>query len=89
MFARSYNAADVRRRATVDYINKPVKIDGKTINPGDLIFIDECAMVVIYKKYEQEVIKRVLDVFYNEKAIVNDIVNNKHIDEILENRGTF
>lgn len=89
VFARSYNAADVRRRATVDYINKPVKIDGKTINPGDLIFIDECAMVVIYKKYEQEVIKRVLDVFYNEKAIVNDIVNNKHIDEILENRGTF
>ncbi len=89
VFCRNYSAADVRRRATVDYINKPIKIDNKTVNPRDLIFIDECAMVVIYQKYESEIIQRVLKIVQNEKNIVNDIICNKSIDEILAVRGAF
>ncbi len=89
VFCRNYNAADVRRRATVDYINKPIKIDNKVINPRDLVFIDECAMVVIYSKYESEIIERVLKIFQNEKNIINDIICNKSIDEILAVRGAF
>lgn len=38
-----------------------------TITPGDLIFIDECSMVVIYKSHEKIVLKRILDVVKNEK----------------------
>lgn len=67
VFALGYNAADVRRRATTEYINKPIKIGGHTINPGDLIFMDENAMVVIYKKYEQEILSDVLNTLKNEK----------------------
>ncbi|MBR1605157.1 MAG: cytidyltransferase [Alphaproteobacteria bacterium] len=89
VFAKGYNATDVRRRATLEYINKPIKIDGVIINPGDLIFADECAVVVIYQKYEDEVISRVLDIFKNEKDIVNDILQKKHIKRIIEERGNF
>ncbi len=45
VFARSYNSADVRRRATVEYINKPIKIFSEItgqycyVQPGDLFFL--------------------------------------------------
>ena len=89
VFARNYNAADVRRRATLDYINKPVKIDGVQVDPGDLIFADDCAVVVIYQKYEREVIDRVIGTFRNEKDIIDDILNKKEICQIICDRGNF
>lgn len=89
VFARGYNATDVRRRATLDYINKPIKFGDKLINPGDLVFVDDCAMVVIYHKYEDEVIERVIGTFQNEKEIVNDILRRKSIEQIVNLRGAF
>ena len=89
VFALNYNATDVRRRATLEFINKPIKIDGIQINPGDLIFADECAVVIIYQKYENEVIKRVLGTFKNEKDIINDILEKKAVSQIILDRGAF
>ncbi|MDR1554831.1 MAG: hypothetical protein LBS39_02250 [Campylobacteraceae bacterium] len=89
VFSKGYNATDVRRRATLDYINKPIKICGATVNPGDLIFADECAVVVVYQKFEKEVVERVLNTFHNEKNIVSDILHNKHTNDIINNRGAF
>ncbi|EKN3312842.1 hypothetical protein VGS24_000449 [Yersinia enterocolitica] len=89
MFARKYNAQDVRRRATLDYINKPVTIGGVTVTPGDLIFIDECSLVVIFQKYESEVIKRCIQIMATEKNIVNEIINKYHIKDIIDNNGAF
>ena len=89
VFAKSYNATDVRRRATVDYINKPIKLNGITVNPGDLIFVDDCSVVIIYQKYEKEVIFRVLETFKNEKDIINDIFKGEHVEKIVSDRGAF
>lgn len=89
VFARQYNAMDVRRRATFESMNKPIQIDGKTIYPGDLIFIDECAIVVIYQKYEKEILERVLQTFKNEKDIISDIVSEKNVYDICNERGSF
>ena len=89
VFSRGYNARDVRRRATLESINKPIKVNGIQINPGDLIFADECAMVVIYQKYEKEVIDRVIKTFRNEKDIINDILDKKHVQQIVLDRGAF
>lgn len=89
VFSRGYNARDVRRRATLEYINKPVKINGYDVHPGDLIFADECAVVIIYQKYENEVIERVLNTFHNERDIIADILNTKHAFQIVKDRGAF
>ena len=89
VFSRGYNATDVRRRATLEYINKPIQINGHTIHPGDLIFADDCAVVVIYQKYEEEVINRVLQTFRNEKDIISDILDTKHVSQIVNDRGAF
>ena len=89
VFSRGYNAADVRRRATLEYINKPIQINGYIIHPGDLIFADDCAVVVIYQKHEAEVINRVLQTFHNEKDIVADILDQKTAYDITSQRGNF
>lgn len=89
VFAKSYNSQDVRRRATLDYYDKPVNISGIKVNPNDLIFIDEGAMVVIYKKYEKEIINRVLDTFSTEKNIVKDILCNNNVEKIVTKNGYF
>lgn len=89
VFSKGYNAQDVRRRATTESINKPIKIEGHVITPKDLIFIDSCSMVVIYQKYEREVLDRVIKTFKNEKDIVSDILDNQDVNEICNNRGSF
>ena len=89
VFAKGYNAADVRRRATLDYINKPIKINNEMVSPDDLIFVDDCAMVVIYKDYEEEILNKVMDIISNEKDIINDIWSNVDVNKIIENRGSF
>lgn len=89
VFARGYNAADVRKRATLDYINKPITINNIVISPGDLIFIDDCSMVVIYRNTEKNVLERILKTLNNEKDIAYDILTNVDTQEIIKTRGSF
>ena len=89
IFSKGYNSQDVRRRAVLDYINKPIKFNDIEISPQDLIFIDDCSMGVIYKKYEKEILETLLNNFLNEKGIIEDIISNKSIKEIIEQRGSF
>lgn len=53
------------------------------------MFIDENAMVVIYQKYENEIITKVLQTFKNEKNIINDILEKKNVHQITKERGAF
>lgn len=89
VFCKNYNAADVRKRATLDYINKPIKIQNEIITPGDLIFADDCSLVVIYKQTEQIVMDRIIHSLNNEKNIAKDILQNLDVHTILNNRGNF
>ncbi len=89
IFSKGYNSQDVRRRATLDYINKPIKFNGITINPRDLVFVDDCSFVVIYQKYEKEILNMIFDKFINEKNIVEDIIKYKNTNEIINIRGNF
>ena len=89
VYCREYNATDVRRRATLDYYQKPIKIDGITIHPNDLLFIDECGLVVIYQKYETEVLSRALQTFKTESAIISDIMHENDVKNIVDKNGAF
>lgn len=89
VFCKNYNAADVRKRATLDYTNKPIKINEEIISPGDLIFVDECSMVVIYQNTENNVLTKIMNVLENEKNISHDILKNCDTELILKNHGSF
>lgn len=89
VFCKGYNAVDVRKRATLDYMNKPIKINNEIVSPGDLIFIDECSMVIIYKITEKNVLTKILNVLENETNISHDILKNYDTEIILKNHGVF
>lgn len=89
VFARGYNAADVRRRATLDTINKPIKIGGHSISPGDLIFMDEDAMVVIYQALSDIVLKRCFATLARETEITKDIWRESDVMDIIHVHGAF
>lgn len=89
VYSRGYNAQDVRRRATVDYVDKPVCIGGAKISPGDLVFIDDCAVVVIYQKHEEIVLNRVCATFENETNISSAIFAGESADALVKKYGAF
>ena len=89
VYARGFNPQDVRRRATVDCMQKPIHLGGAKVSPGDLIFIDDCAVVVIYQEHEAEVISRVCKTFASEKEISSDIMHGLGTDNIVANHGDF
>lgn len=89
VFSRGYNCCDVRKRATVESINKAVTIGGIKVHLGDLIFADSDGIVVIPQKYEDLIINKAIETINKEKNIVNKIVLGKTADNIIETVGVF
>lgn len=88
-FSEGGIAQDVRRRAVVESINKKITIKGVEIYPGDLIYGDRDGIVVIPKKYEKEILKRVVASIEKEKKVLFNITANTSTDEILDKVGEF
>ncbi len=89
VFATGAKCKDVRKRATLESINKKINLYGVEIYPNDLIFADNDGIVVIPKRYEEEVIQKALETINKEKNILSDIMNGKSISDILKNNGEF
>ncbi len=88
-FSEGGRARDVRKRAVVDSINKKITIKGVEIYPGDLIYGDRDGIVVIPKKYEKEILRRVVESIEKEKSVLFNITSNTSTDEILDKVGEF
>lgn len=89
VFATGAKCKDVRKRATLESINKKINLYGVEIYPNDLIFADNDGIVIIPKKYEEEVIEKAFEIINKEKNILSDIMNGKSINDILKNNGEF
>jgi len=89
VLATGAKCKDVRKRATLESINKKINLFGVEIYPNDLIFADNDGIVVIPRKYEEEVIQKAFETINKEKNILSDIMNGKSIKDILNNNGEF
>lgn len=89
VFATGAKCKDVRKRATLESINKKINLYGVEIYPNDLIFADNDGVVVIPKKYEEEAIQKAFEIINKEKSILSDIMNGKSINDILSDNGDF
>ena len=58
VFARGLCVYDSLHRQRVVEINTPVEIDGVLINPGDLVFADADAVVIVPQAVEEKVIQQ-------------------------------
>lgn len=89
VFAQGCCCADVKGRATLDSINKKIRIENVDIWPGDLVFGDNDGVVVIPKKLEQRVLEKAYDVISKEKRILLDIALGEDVGAIVERYGNF
>lgn len=89
VFAEGNKCRDVRGRATLDSINKPVAIHGVEINPGDLVFADCEGVVVIPRKLEDKVLELAFSVARKEKSVLLDIAGGIGVDQLVNRNGEF
>ncbi|MBL97288.1 MAG: cytidyltransferase [Legionellales bacterium] len=89
VFSTGFCAQDVRKRATVDSINKPIKIQGVSITPGELIFADSEGVVVIPKEIETKTLQEISTKLTVEDNILSGIAKGEPIGELLQKYGSF
>ncbi|MCT4619637.1 MAG: cytidyltransferase [Marinisporobacter sp.] len=89
VFSYGQNCKDVRKRATLESINKKITIEGVEILPGDLVFGDIDGVVVIPKKYEENILKKALETLRKEKDVLLNTLLDQTPIEILERIGEF
>lgn len=89
VFSKGRNAADVRRRATVESINKKITIQNVEVCPGDLIFADGDAVVVIKDCYSQMIINKLYEKIKQENSVSLGIIKKESAKELIDNNGGF
>ena len=89
VFAKGYTARDVRKRATLESINKSICLEGINISPGDLIFADHDGIVVIPKQLEEKVLHLAMETISTENRILQDIAKSIHYNELTQSHGDF
>lgn len=89
VFSTGTKCKDVRKRGTLDSINKKVTLFGVDIVPNDLIFADNDGVVVIPKSHEKTVLEKAFKTMNKEKNILSDIINGLNPNEIINNNGAF
>lgn len=89
VFSKGYCCADVKRYATVEAHQQPINIQGIIINPGDLIFADQCGVVCIPHNIEKEVIAKAMEAKEKENSIIKRVFNNENAMDIYNDEGEF
>lgn len=89
VFSTGYTCQDVRKKATMESMNKTIRVHGVSVSPGDLIFGDAEGLVVIPKRFEKEVMKEIYQRASNEKKILIDISLGAPVSSLVTNYGFF
>jgi CMP-N-acetylneuraminic acid synthetase/regulator of RNase E activity RraA len=89
VFSHGSTCQDVRGRATLDYWNKPVTIDGVRIEPDWLIFADNEGVIVVPAAIEQEVIELAFQSIRKERDILTDIALGVDTALLTKKHGFF
>jgi regulator of RNase E activity RraA/CMP-2-keto-3-deoxyoctulosonic acid synthetase len=89
VYAEGITCQDVRGRAVLESMNKPIKIKDVTIVPGDLVFSDDEGIVVIPRRLKNAVIEKLTAKFKNETSIISDIALGLTPEELVKTRGEF
>lgn len=89
VFSTGTKCKDVRKRATLESINKKIQLFGVEVKPNDLVFADNDGIVVIPKQYEDIVLNLASEIISKEKNILVDIVAGVDSRSIVSKNGVF
>lgn len=89
VFSAGLSCQDVRRRATLEAINRPIVIEGVDIRPNQLVFADSEGVVIIPMEVEQELLDRCMDTVRTEKHVLLDISLGADTSDLVKRYGFF
>lgn len=84
VFAKGYSPVDIKGRGRVAATDVTVDVSGVSVSPGDMVFADSDAVVVIPPAIHDEVQSRVDAAAVHEEKIIALIDRGASIDEILD-----
>jgi len=89
VFSFGYNCKDVRNRATVESINRPISLRGVSVAPNDLVFADNDGVVVIPARFEEKIMKAITEKLVMENRVSAAIAAYADPLEIVKTIGAF
>jgi regulator of RNase E activity RraA/CMP-N-acetylneuraminic acid synthetase len=89
VFALGSSCKDVRKRATIESVNRRIDLLGVGVAPGDLVFADGDGVVVIPRRIETQVLGAALRVLEKEKNILVNITVGADPAELVRRFGEF
>jgi regulator of RNase E activity RraA len=89
-FSKGFTAGDVRGQATLGSFNQTLYFgEAAILRPGDYVFSDDEATLVIPEELKESVVKDTLLRSANENKILNAVMNDLPIQSILDSYGAF
>jgi CMP-N-acetylneuraminic acid synthetase len=89
IFYSNNTCEDVKYVGSLDYYDKPIKINDIDIFVNNLIFADIDGIVIIPREIEQELIYKCKNLIENENKLSNSILFGIKLENILDNHGFF
>jgi len=89
VFSAGLSCQDVRRRATLEAVNRPIVIEGVSIRPDQLVFADSEGVVIIPVEVEQELLDRCMETVRTEKQVLLDISLGADTSDLVKCYGFF
>jgi 4-hydroxy-4-methyl-2-oxoglutarate aldolase len=89
VFAKGYSPVDIKGRGRVKDTDGDFFIDNIKVRPGDYVFADSDAVVVIPKNIFEQIISKINSAAKEERAIKESIEKGVSIKHILLNHKSF
>ena len=86
---KGYTPVDIKGRGRVQAVDVAVTIGDITVDPHDLVFVDNEAVCIIPKDVEQELLTRIERDIAEEKRIVELISYGVSVEDLLKQVKSF
>lgn len=89
IFARGYSPVDIKGRGRVAAVDVDIQIGGLAVSPGDFVFGDNDAVVLMKEARMPELLERVNRTAAREDQIKKYIADGMTVDELLKVTSSF
>ncbi len=89
VFFRGKNPRTSKGRCEINECQIPVKIEGVTINPGDIVFADTDGIAIIPKAIADEVYEKSLETVLKENQVRDGLRNGRSLYDVYTDIGAI
>lgn len=87
--AKGYSPQDIKGRGKAKAVDVPIEINGISLKPGNLVFVDNDAVCIVPEEIEDKLAEDIKQGIEEEEKIVSLIDSGASVSEILKKIKTF